>query len=191
MEKKKDLSYYTQLNYDIIIRNHGNLYYLVIPELSLIVESEDLSDAYKKLEKEKKQLFSDMISAESEDVINEPRSIVIKKNLFSELPLFCIKILLVFFVCISLLGVIFIGTLPLANSLITRIPTRIMASTHTFVIKAKTKLTNLTDDEKQKLRMQYRRLLHEIKQFIDDAKAVFEEKTDNKMDQIEPLEELN
>jgi hypothetical protein len=189
MEKKHDLSYYTQLKYDIIIRNHDNLYYLVIPELSLIVESENLSDAYEKLEEKKKQLFSDMMISESEDVINEPRSKVIKKSFFSELPVFCIKIMIVFFVCISLLGVIFIGTLPLANSLVTGIPIKAAVSARAFVIKVNTKLTNLTDDQKQKLRIQFRTLLQEIKPFIDDTKIVFAEKNDKKLDHIVPSKE--
>ncbi len=207
MGKKKDLLYYTQLNYDVIIRNHDNLYYLVIPELSLIVESEDLSKAYEKLEEKKKQLFSDMIISESEDAISIPRSKIIKKNSFFELPLFCIKTLLVFFVCISLLGVMFIGTLPLLNSLVISMPARIKTSTYALVSEAttkatnalvsktmttvQTKLMNLTYDEKQKLRSQYRKFLEEVKPFFDVTKTVFEEKNENKKNHFVPSEECN
>lgn len=189
MGKKNELSYYTQLNYDVIIRNHDNLFYLVIPELSLVVESEELNNAYEKLEKEKKQFFADMISAKSEDAINEPRSKVIKKNFFSELPIFCIKIMIIFFVCTSLLGVLFIGTLPFANSIVTGIPRKAVISVHAITTKVNAKLTNLTSDQKLKMRMQFRKFLLEAKPFIEDIKTVFVEKNENEKDQIMPLEE--
>ncbi|MCK5541107.1 MAG: hypothetical protein KAI40_00325 [Desulfobacterales bacterium] len=175
MDTKKDLSYYTQLNYDIIIREQNQLYYLLIPELSLIVESKDLNNGYKKLEEEKKLFFSDMINAKAGNNINEPNPKVIRKGSFSELMLFCIKMFLVFFVCTSLVGIIFIGTLPLANSLVSNIPRRVATSTYAFATKVNTKFANLTDEDQQKLRMQYKSLLHKIKPFIDDTIEVLAE----------------
>ena len=191
MGKKNDLSYYMQLNYDVILRNQGNLYYLFIPELCIIVGSEHLSHAYENLEKEKKQFFLNMINANAEDVINEPQSKVIKKSFLSELPIFCIKTLLVFFVCTSLLGIIFIGTLPLANSIISGIPIKMTALTYAFATKVNTKLTSLTDEEEQEIKLKYRRMLYEIKYLIDDVKTVFGEKNDNKIDHIDPPEKGN
>ncbi len=174
MIQKKDISYYNQLNYDIITRKLGNFYYLLIPELNLIVESEDLCNGFEKLEEKKKLLFSDMINAKAEDIINEPISSSIK-NSFSELPLFCIKTLIVFFLFASLLSVIFIGTLPLANSIINRIPRGVVASSYAFANKVNTKLATLSDEDKQKLRIKYRKILHEIKPFVDETRLIFED----------------
>ena len=174
MKVDKDLSYFMNLKYYVILRYQNGLYYLFIPELSIIIEDENLGNAYDKLEEEKKQYFSKMINSNSTDAINEPNLTAIKNRFLSELPLFCAKVFVVILICISLFGAIVIGTLPVVGSIAYEMPTKVRKFTAAVVKKII--YTKISDKRKQEMRVQFRKILHELKPFVDDINTILLEK---------------
>ena len=57
-KENKDLGYFKNLQYDIVIKKRKNRFVLFIPELAIVEEDENLEKAYEKLESEKEKYFS-------------------------------------------------------------------------------------------------------------------------------------
>ena len=88
MNNNKDLKYFKNLMYNVILRKNNGLYYLFIPELSIIVENEDLEDAFNSIESEKQIYFENVIKLGFENTVNEPKNLSKRKKLYSDLKLF-------------------------------------------------------------------------------------------------------
>lgn len=69
---ERNLEYFTNLKYYIVVRRVKDKFVLYIHELSLLVEDENLVKAYEKLESEKEKYFKKMIEMEAQGNIAEP-----------------------------------------------------------------------------------------------------------------------
>ncbi|MBT6047765.1 MAG: discoidin domain-containing protein [Candidatus Scalindua sp.] len=105
---EKNLEYFNNLKYHVLVKKHKNKYTLYIPELSLFEESNVFEAAYKKLETKKEKYFLQMIEMEAQDEITEPSYLNIKnfKRLLRGLIPFFIKLFVTMAVVIALLALI-------------------------------------------------------------------------------------
>lgn len=104
MNEEKDLGYYKNLKYDVVLKKKGDFFVLFIPELACVTEDESLEKAYEKLELEKEKIFKKLIELNAQDIIREPvRAKSIKKERFtntlvSNLLPFFVKLLIILLV---------------------------------------------------------------------------------------------
>jgi len=176
MNKQKDLTYYKKLNYDIILKKINDDYYLFIPELSLIVEEKSLSEAYEKLEKEKEKFFKKIIELNAIDTVREPAPVMFRKKLFTDLAMFFTKTLIIISIC----SAAFIGTLPFVNAFVANrisgIPgDAIKGLVTNLSYRLNYKLNNMTREDKEKMRLELRKTIKEIKPFVDEIKVLFKD----------------
>lgn len=107
MNKEKDLEYFKDLKYDVVMKKRGNLFVLFVPELACIEEDENLEKAYEKLEMGKESYFREMIESGYQDYIREPEGAKRKKRFVDT---FATNVLSFFvkFLIVLLVGGIFI-----------------------------------------------------------------------------------
>ncbi|MBL7045407.1 MAG: discoidin domain-containing protein [Parcubacteria group bacterium] len=107
-DNEKNLEYFKNLKYHVIVKKHKNKYTLYIPELSLFEEGNVFEAAYKKLETKKEKYFLQMIEMEAQDEIIEPSHLSIKnfKRLLRGLIPFFIKLFVTMAAVIALLALI-------------------------------------------------------------------------------------
>jgi len=162
MKKIKDISYYRKLNYSIILKKIDGNYCLFINELSLVAEGKNLDEAYEKLETAKEAIFSQAAHMDVLDDIKEPAPVAFRKKLFVDLAMFFTKTLIVVCIC----AITLIGSLPFVN---------------VFLIKGLTlmpirsiydKVTNMSDQEKEQKKLKLRKLVQNIKPFIDEVRVL-------------------
>jgi len=169
MKNKKDISYYKKLNYNVILKKIDNNYYLFIPELSLIVEGKSLDEAHGRLETEKENCFKKAADLDALDIIREPGPVIFRKKLFIDLAMFFTKTLIVVCIC----SIAFIGSLPLVNVfLIQGLAKTTKALVKEFPRKIYNKLDNMSDEEKEEMKLKLRKLVQDIKPFIDEVRVL-------------------
>lgn len=80
-EREKQLSYYQNLNYEIILKRKDDGYLLIIPELSIYSLNNDLETGYAEIMEKKNAFFKVMIDDGNQKFINLPdNSSTIRKN---------------------------------------------------------------------------------------------------------------
>jgi hypothetical protein len=143
------------------------MFYLHIPELSLIVEGSNLNEAYEKLEKEKKEFFRKAIEINAQNEIEPPASlkIKIKKNLLDTFGPFLIKLSIVFAACFILLTLTAAVAKFVSNE-VRGIPYAIIGKVNSMSAK---------DIEKEKLLI--RETVKKVKPFTDEVKVLFKDDT--------------
>lgn len=82
---EKDLEYFTNLKYYIVVKKVKDKFVLYISELSLYEEDENLEKAYERLESEKGKYFQKMIEMEAQGKIAEPACIGGSKKTIKQL----------------------------------------------------------------------------------------------------------
>ena len=91
----KDLTYYKNLPYNIILGKNKDVYTLYIKELALFVKDKDLEGALQKLESRKSEYFKEMLDAGMQDEIKEPENVGAGRKFSEEIKLFVVKLLIV------------------------------------------------------------------------------------------------
>ena len=167
------------LKYEITLKRRGNLFWLFIPELAIVVEHDNLNSAYLKLEEEKKRYFEKMISIGSEEEIEEPVSKILKKGLFNDLFLFAVKgVIIVFFSTIffwaslATLGS-FVGQQ--INNKLEMLPSEIV---NILPERLEKKLDSITIKEKERTILILRTRLQKIKPFVDEFRLLLKDESD-------------
>ncbi len=157
---KKNLDFFNSLKYDIVIHSSGEIYYLTIPELSLIEENSDLTLAYKNLENKKAVYFMKMLEAEMEEYISLPLKLKEEdKSLDNMLPWllkFLYKTLLI--ILLFWIGFIFINKF--------------------FLYKVRHNMQKFMDmsvSEKTRKKQKLEKIVNELKPFMNELKPLWEE----------------
>ncbi|MFC1574218.1 hypothetical protein ACFL30_03460 [Candidatus Latescibacterota bacterium] len=120
MNEKKDISYFMNLNYEVILKKKDNLYCLIVPELSLVVTDENLESGYEKLREEKEAFFKKIIELNALEKVNEPSGEKKQTKLIpgiDELVPLCIKTLAVTATIAFVLFIVSVFIVPMFNPL--------------------------------------------------------------------------
>ena len=88
-------AYLNSLQYSILLKQKKDKFYLIIPELTLVVTCNNLEDGYKDLHKQKQELFARILDCESEDEITLPRKTKESHETFHQLKMFTYKLLII------------------------------------------------------------------------------------------------
>ncbi len=110
MNNDNELEKLMNLDYDVILKIIGGKFYLIINELSIIVEGKSIGEAYNKLESKKKEYFSKIIEFGTTEMIQKPKKKLHKKMFFSNLFPFFIKTVII-------AGVFYLGFFILIGSI--------------------------------------------------------------------------
>ena len=171
-DKQNDLEYLLKQQYYVILTKKDSIFYLHIPELSLIVEGNNLNEAYERLEREKKEYFRKAIKINAQNEIEPPASlqVKIKKNLLNTFGPFFIKLSVVFVACFILLSLA--ATIAkFASNEIRGIP---------YVIIGK--INSMSEKDMVKEKLLIRETVKKVKPFVEEVKALFKDdyqKNDN------------
>jgi predicted RNase H-like HicB family nuclease len=176
MKNSKDVNYYKKLNYNVILKKIDSNYYLFIPELSLIVQGKSLDEAYGRLEIEKENCFKKAADMDVLNTIKEPEPVMFRKKLFVDLAMFFTKTLIIISIC----SAAFIGTLPFVNAFVANrisgIPgDAIKGLVTNLSYRLNYKLNNMTEEDKEKMKLELRKTIKEIKPFVDEIKVLFKD----------------
>jgi hypothetical protein len=79
MDREKDVGYYKNMEYEVILRKKKGNFVLVVPELCIVEEDKDLGKAYEKLESKKEQYFIEMIEDGFEEYNRKPEKAIISR----------------------------------------------------------------------------------------------------------------
>tara|TARA_B100000315_G_C14591633_1_gene596146 strand:- start:1137 stop:1730 length:594 start_codon:yes stop_codon:yes gene_type:complete len=182
MNNNKDLKYFKNLMYNVILRKNNGLYYLFIPELSIIVENEDLEDAFNSIESEKQIYFENVIKLGFENTVNEPKNLSKRKKLYSDLKLFIYKTVMVgiIFLVIIMLS---ISSIKLFVNKINRVRTDTITSIKQIPVdlfsaipyQINEKFTTMTPIEKEEQILKLRNLIDELRPYFKEVYPLFED----------------
>lgn len=175
MNEEKDLNYYKDLPYDVIVRKKGGLYLVFIPELSLVEEDELLDKAHEKLEKTKEKYFRDAIERGYKDYIKEPETKkIILKDTYGLIP---------FFVKLTVVLVIFlfsvIAVLNTAPKLIKSKVKVLVTEPERFLLRFNEIMEGMTDEQKEKIKRNLRKAAENIKPYADELHVTCDEAPKN------------
>jgi hypothetical protein len=176
MNEEKDLNYFMNLNYDVVLRKKGDDYYLFIPELSVIAYGKELDEAYKKLNIAKEEFFRNIIDLKLQDTVNEPVGIKIRKKHYHEIFQYLMKVLVTFLLFVVIFIIIFLPVLSsfekFVSNTISSVPEKILSKT---AAKIEYKLTNMTEKEKEETRLRIKGMVSALKPFADEIRILFED----------------
>ncbi len=175
MKNKRDLKYFENLKYNILLKKKNEIFILFIPELSIIVEDYDLSIAYNKIQEEKSKYFSNIIELNAQDTVTVPLPIVIKKQVFRDLSIFIVKS---FIIMISLL-VIVLFSRPLITSYVDNSINNAQAKAIKRVKRNSNKLFNRIDNLNEDDIAEIKKTIIKLKPLVNEIKVVLgDEKND-------------
>ena len=97
MTREEKLEYFEALQYLITLKTRNGRFYLLVPELSIVSVSENLSIAFDKIEEQKRALFCRLIDCDAEDEIPLPAKQRIREETRTQLVTFFAKLL---FICL-------------------------------------------------------------------------------------------
>ena len=183
-EKNKDmLSYFLNLNYDVIVKRRQGVYIVVLKELSLIAKDERLDYAYKKIEMEKNKYIKEMIELGLSKSINKPkgeeRTKAFSSVLYRFKAIFVIIFMLIGFVGIA--GLIGYVGMVRAKYLITS--DFILSKGKAFARTVSVKIENMPEERKSELKNKLHKLLEQLKPFRDEIKIFIEDSDRKKVEE--------
>lgn len=175
MSEEKDLNYFKNLSYNSILKKIGGIYYLYIPELSIIAKGETPGEAYEMLEKEKESYFKNAIDLGIQDTLKEPNAITMRNKLYTDTAVFFIKM--------AIVTVILASTIICSRSFIeiavsravNKFPDKAFVFVSELSDKIDNKLDSMSAEDKEKVRLKIRKAVGDIKPFIDEVKALSKE----------------
>ena len=178
MDREKDVVYYKNMEYEVVLRKKKGNFVLVVPELCIVEEDKDLGKAYEKLESKKEQYFIEMIEDGFEEYIRKPERAIISRQFRDkfrhDLALFGIKFLLVLIICF--IGISIVENkvtdkfLTLTNKIFEKAPREIALKS----LAVGDRLKNMPEERKAELRLKIRDTIRELKPFADEIGLLFE-----------------
>jgi len=168
VNKQKNLEYFMKLNYNVILKRRNKLFYLFIPELSIIVEKYNLNEAYEKLEIERELYIKKAIELNAQETIEEPAPIKFKKTLFANYLPFFVKLFIIVFI-------VSIFSLPIARYVSyqsSQMPRKSVSFLWNLPESINNKLRNLSVEKKQDKILEIRGAIEQIKPFIEEFRVL-------------------
>ena len=195
-EKHKDLEYFRELQYDVVVKKRKDRFIVFIPELAILCEDENLEKAYEKLEYEKEKYFQEMIANEYQDHIREPEGGKITKTSvanISNLAEYLIKlgitvVIVVIFGAVGMkvtLNKVRHETQNIVNivdefkrakrSYIDNAPEIIIGQSRNLANRLIYEINNMPDEKKEKIRLKLRETIKQVKPFFDEFRPLLQD----------------
>jgi len=185
MDREKDIGYYKDMEYEVVLRKKRGNFVLVVPDLCIVEKDEDLGKAYEKLESKKEEYFIEMIEDGFEEYIRKPEKTIISKQFRDKfghnLALFGIKSLLVLIICF--IGVSIVGNkvnnfennvadrfLTLKDEIISKAPREIALKS----LAIGDRLKNMSEERRSEIGLKLRDTIRELKPFAYEISLLFE-----------------
>ncbi len=168
---EKSVDYYMNLPYDIALTKKDGRFILFIAELHLIVQDEDLNEAYRQLEGGKRSLFEKHLETGNHESIPLPGRVVQRRELAAKLTPFLVKASVVALIVIGLVvgaGVADNYTLENTPRYVGQRATRYMARNFIRSID-----NFLTPDREQKIRLALRQAVPRLKPMAEELAPLF------------------
>ena len=179
MSDQKDLEYYMNLNYDMVLKVKNNRYYLFIEELSIIVEGDTFDDVYEKLHKEKEKNFNKVIESGAWQIVKEPKQVRARKKLFTGLLQFFVKVLIIAFILAFASNIIIgniIGKLSLnVSELVSQSVNQVAKSSLQQIRTLNNRLNTLPEGRREEIRLRLRDKARQLKPFVDELRVLLED----------------
>jgi hypothetical protein len=170
-----DIEYFNTLSYTVILKKKGAKFTLCIPELSCVVEDDDLAIAYEKLESRKQELFQDMVSADLSEAIRKPDHLISNETAIKPLFLFLSKAVIG---CGVLFFATFMTIYVVHDTVKQFTPLGPLGLIRSQVSQVKHGLESMPDEEKEEIRIKIRETLQELKPFLDEFDILRQEPTE-------------
>ena len=168
---EKSVDYYMNLPYDIALTKKDGRFILFISELHLIVQDEDLNEAYRQLEGERRSLFEKHFETGNHESIPLPGRVVQRRELAAKLTPFLIKASVVALIVIGLVvgaGVAVTYTLENTPRNVGQKATRYMARNFIRSIDK-----SLTPEREKKIRLALRQAVPRLKPLAEELAPLF------------------
>ncbi len=176
MNERKDLNYYKNLPYDVIVRKKGGLYLVFIPELSLVEEDEHFDKAHEKLEKAKEKYFREAIERGYKDYIKEPETNkIILKDTYGLIPFF-VKLAIVLVILLFSVKVV----LNTAPSLIKDRVSVLIKEPERLLLRFNEIMERKTPEERKVIKKYLHRAVENIRPYTDELRVLSDDKPANK-----------
>ena len=179
MDKQKDLDYYMNMNYDVVIKKKNERYYLIIEELSIIVDGDTLNEAYEKLYKEKEKYFKKAIESDALHFVKEPQHYVKREKLFRDLPQFFVKVLIIAVIFAFMSNIVIgsiIGKLSFnIGELVSNSINQIALNSLKQLRILNNRFTTTSERRKEEIRLRLRQKVRQIKPFVDELRVLLED----------------
>ena len=193
VENQKDLEYFKKLQYEVVVKRRKGGFIVFIPELSIIEKDESLEKAYEKLELKKEKYFQEMIENGYQDHIKEPEGRKIGKTRISDLTNYLLKL------AITVVVIIFLGVVGMKvasygvkhqtrsivdifnqikqqkRSYVNNAPEIILRELRNVANRLIYEINNMPDEKREKIRIELRKTVKQIKPFLDEFKPLFKD----------------
>jgi hypothetical protein len=177
MKTSRDIDYYLNLDYNMILKNFNGLFYLYIPELSLFGEGEKLKEAYLDIHKKKEKFFLNIIRLDAHNTVVEPKAVIPRNSIFSNCVAYSLKAFVTFVTYTVLLAVIFVGLLPIFDSVVSKVLKEVPAKVRTYLptisTKIQDKLDNISEERKEEEIKKIRSIVQNLTPFVNEFKVLF------------------
>ena len=171
--REERLDYLNSLQYSTLLKQKKGNFYLIIPELCLIVTNNNLEDGYKDLYKQKQDLIERVIDCEAEDEIILPWKTVRPHETFYQLKVFTYKLLII---C-ALVGMTFTISGALLVSKISHSGTTIVSifkqPIKSIIDQIETSLFKAPEDLKQKRLNNLHQFVEELQPYSQELQKLF------------------
>ncbi len=173
--RDEKIAYLLEMHYDIIVKQKQGKFYLFIPELSMVSQGGQLSEAYDELILQKKRYFENLIDSGSQEEIIFPRRRVRLGRLWDQLILFVCKLCIL---CLLLGGTIIGSTILVMD--------KVMSYSPVFVVKQVTmgllsevgqlgKMGTLSEEDMEEKSGNIRQVIENIRQVVRLFRPVIDE----------------
>ena len=168
--KEEKLSFLSSLTYDVQLKQKGNQFYLMIPELALVVVDENLDMAYKKLDAQKQEYFEKNLDCESDEAIVFPTKVSRKSEASLQLKIFVLKIIIV---CVLAGTTISISGALVINKLSHFSAVEVINKVARAVLLQIDRFANKPEEQKQEALGTIRKAFEGLRPVADEYHAVF------------------
>jgi len=158
----KNISFFRELNYDLVVRRTQNGYIVSIPELSLSAEDSQFEDALRKLNKRVETHFKHLLEQGRTNEIVLPGGRI--KGGRKDLISFAIKGAGILLICLILIRALHNTAVQIPHKALQLGLNSLKSTTHQF--------ESMAEDEKQAARIRIKALLIDLKPYMQDFRAV-------------------
>jgi len=184
MPPPKDLEYFKNLNYNAVLKQKDGLYYVFIPELSLIAQGQTPDQAWQNLESKKTEFFQAVVNLNLQQTIREPAPVRLKDDLTA----FFIKIITIAVLLLVALNIIirpYSKIMKRQAGILSHTPKTAQARADELadeILRLTARFSQhfekMPDEQKQQAQQKFKSTLQNLKPFVDEIRLLLEDTSD-------------
>jgi len=169
--RQEKLDQLGELHYTVSLRHNDSKFYLIISELSLVAVDENLEEAYKKLDAQKRDYFFKVLDCEAEDEIILPHKLSKVNDTLHQLKIYVLKLLI-----IAVIGVLTLSTSfalvsqKLANLSAVDVVKKVVKE---IVVKVGAATINAPEEKKRERLESFRQFIEEMRPLVHEFNVLF------------------